>query len=413
MIGKDNIVELGNGSPINIVVVGSLAESRETNEKALGIYTAQLLVARINEARQKGSHLALDMPTGSSPKPTWSALREMASRDEVDLSNIIFFGHEAEWPPAIGNPSLDYENQRRQILKSLGIEPYEIMHVDQITSKVIKGNFIPMYQLPPDGDDVLAIATRSADIYDEEIKCLLDRPDVDSWGMYGVGPDGHGGGELQLFHLWPCKWETTGNTFLMGLGNYNYKNLWRLLTDNGSFDKGENTLWYRHQEFPKVQLLMGLGRNAMGRLDDSVHIFNSPSKYAAFINTMNGLGGILKISGREVVGLKIFNSRGEELLSEFMNLAEDLYRRGRIGSDSFRQAKTCQQVVAVILEPYEDKIPPEEITSPLWILFTKYFGYETPVCRLVKERTSMGKPSTLVLPADVVRNTQFEYLAER
>src|SRR3989338_3637545 len=121
---KINSVELGPNKPeLNIITAGSLEAHPEENLTAMGEFLASNFVNIVNDAKQKGKKVAFDMPTGSSPKPFYDALKKMVLDKKVDLSkDVIFFCHEAEWPPAVGNSSLDYENQRTKILRDLGIE---------------------------------------------------------------------------------------------------------------------------------------------------------------------------------------------------------------------------------------------------------------------------------------------------
>src|SRR3989344_1008207 len=79
--------------------------------EALGQYGALHLATVIDFAKRFNRRVVVDMPTGSSPRPMWEALATMVKNREIDLSQVIWFGHEADWPPQTGT-SLDFEQQR-------------------------------------------------------------------------------------------------------------------------------------------------------------------------------------------------------------------------------------------------------------------------------------------------------------
>lgn len=383
--------ELGRHKPnLNIVTVGSIEADPNENLTAMGEFMASRFVNFVTDAREKGLTVAFDMPTGSSPKPFYEALKKM----KADLSNVIFFGHEAEWPPAVGNSSLDYENQRKGILTDLGIK------IQEITETGGQGNYVVMYQadIKPGSTDeeIRTTALDSAKKYDTILEDLLGREDVVSIGYYGVGVDGHGFGELQNFHMWPDIWQQTESTFITPIENYSLNK--ELLFLAGVFDSSKsatNDLLSKQQEYPHVRYLMGLGRKIMSKLDYSYHIFNSPSKYTALEHIL----GSIKSKGE-----------GEKMLGRFQSFADMLRKKGVEIPDTSK-AENCYQIVKLI-QPLIGSGPENDDFSGLVRLIQEYFGLKTPVSMGILERANQGKSSTLIMPADISKGKEYEFLAK-
>src|SRR5207244_3505275 len=138
--------------------------------------------SQIKEAQEKEKIVVLDLPTGSTPKSLWKPLGEMARNGELDLSKVIFMGHET----AIGHPTLngpvDYDKSRRNSIENvLGIEINKISNRKQVSEDQINGNYIVMDA--GTGDDNETLAYTSAKNYDEILHGLRDRDDVTFIGL--------------------------------------------------------------------------------------------------------------------------------------------------------------------------------------------------------------------------------------
>lgn len=387
--------ELGHRkSNLNIVTIGSLEVAPEENLTTLGEFLASNFADIITDANKNYRKVAFDMPTGASPKPFYEALKRIVDSKKVNLLNVIFFGHEAEWPPATGNPSLDYENQRRKILIDLGIE------IKEITEPGMTGNYIPMYQavesLLGSDDEIKQAALASAKKYDTILETLLERQDVVSIGYYGVGVDGHGFGELQNFHMFPDFWPQTEDTFITPIEDYSLdKELWFLTGVFDSSQSSANDLWNRREDYPNVRYLMGLGRRIMSRLDYSFHIFNSLSKYIALTHTLGSMRG---------------EGQGEKMLDRFKSFVIELRESG-IKIPDISEIKDCHQAVKLILSIIGPNSG-EKIFSDFVRLIQTYFGLKTPVSMEILERAMKDKSSTLIMPANILKGKEYEFLAK-
>ena len=392
--------------PIDMYVVGSLSASLEANQRALGLFTAQQFKYTIDEASRKGKYVLCDMPTGSTPKPTWEALREMIDKNEIDLERVIWVGHEAELPPQ-EHPPLGYETQRIEILQKLGINIQRIINEHAAKLETIEGNYLAMHSFKP-GDEInIDEANRCAAEYDRLLATLLNRRDIVSFGMYGVGGDGHGFGEFQRKHMWPEEWEKTQDTFLTPLSDYSYRHGFWPIFDEHNIPMADNALGEdeNRKKFPDVQLLMGMGRNTLARLDNSIHVFNSSSKAQAFEQTLKALGGQI----RSETGITFPNPTGpacgETMLTDFKTLAEKWQQEEKIRSDcGFAEKETRFTVVQEILKSLNQSLSKEEYFE-LWHLFSQYFGDQTPVSMMLMERAQRGKKNVIVVTADVAKNT--------
>lgn len=397
---------------VPIVVVGSRSATPEQNQAALGDYEARHLASIYKAARERGLRVAFDMPTGSSPKPAWGALRSVAEQEKIDLSSIVWFGHEADWPPQPGS-HLGYEDQRLQILKTVGVEPQYIVDPKIAEQSPNPGNYVSMHLVEPTDLSIKAVETaakQSAREYDKTLAALFNRHDALSVGHYGVGPDGHGGGEYQLFQLWLKEWLETRNSFIIPVGAYSYeKGLWRLMGRNDAFDIGNNALAYKDN--PYVQFLMGLGRNVIENLDFSLHIFNNASKFTPFAHTLNALGGRLHTADGRVMRMSTDIGEGEALFKEFQSYAAGLEQKGMLTSSKYNDAKDCYDIVQIIGKTLKEGTHPEEIYYPLWRLINRYFGAQIPVSRIIRERAMKGKRTSILISADALIGTEYESLA--
>lgn len=385
--------ELGRHKPpLNIITVGSLESSQEENLAAMGEYLATTLVNIAKDAKKHDKKVAFDMPTGSSPKPFYEALKKISKPE--DLTNVIFFGHEAEWPPAIGSASLDYENQRLKILQELNIP---IINITEVGGQ---GNYVSMYQadlkLNATDEEIRIAALQSAKKHDDILENLLDRKDVISIGYYGVGVDGHGFGEIQNPDMYHDSRLRTESTFITPLEEYSLKReQWFLAAAIGLSKSGTNDLWENRGQYSNVKYLMGLGTKIMNRLDHSFHIYNSSSKYIALEHTL----GSMKSKGE-----------GEKMLGRFQSFADMLRKKGvRIPNTS--EASNCHQIVQLIL-PLIGSSPESNDFMEFVRLIQSYFGLKTPVSMGILERANSGKSSTIILPANIVKGKFFEFLAK-
>ncbi len=350
------------------------------DQSELGIIGAQHLLRVVDRATALGMRVFFDMPTGSSPQPIWQAWETLVA-EKVDLSSVFLVGgHEAELPPQTGT-SLDYERQREEILQRFGISVQPITYEQALNGQFEKGNFIPMYLVKPDNpDDITSVklaAEQSVRKYDKILNQLFSRRDIVIIGYHGVGPDSHGCGEFQLFHMWPKIWRTTFDSFVIPSDRYTPQGgLWKLMDANGGFDTGDNFVGLK---FPDI-FLMGLGRQHLLRLDHAVEIFDKPTKALALQRTLEALRGVNP-------------GEGEVMLDEFKAMAAEL----RIGCED---AATCYQVFQKICSSLGSNAPVESF-YPLWKLATRYFGSDTPVARVIRERAELGLPTTLLTTQEV------------
>ncbi len=409
-----HLIEIpGIPSSVGLDVVGSLRQSLEQNQRDLGIYNAGHLITAINQAKQTSLYVAFDMPTGATPKSTWNALRKAIEEGGVDLSRVIWFGHEADFygPP---NSNFDYEQQRLHILQKLGVSIQPIIEPIAAAEPVLHANYVPMHLYRPRDDSITSIksaARNSMVTYDQILHTLLKRKDVLSLGFHGVGKDSHGFGELQLFHMWQEAWKLTAASFITPIENYRYRNgLWRLPDGKGGYEIDNNALGEQLQNYPELQLLAGLGRNVLTGLDTCLEIFNDQKKYPAFRTTLQALRENIRSASGDIINNNFQQPEREELLPLFIEYATKLQDAGKLQPSDYQKAGSCFKVMQLISQSWIGESD-ETVYYPLWSLITRYFGSETPVSRVIKERAAIGKKTTMVLPADVVRDTELESLA--
>lgn len=343
----------------------------------LGEYNAYRLAEIIESAKQQGKRVVIDMPTGSSPKSTWEALAKMVESGKVDISNVIWIGHEADRPSRF---KISYEQQRHEILQKLGVTIKPITLEDARNGK-FDGNYVSMHQIPLNyptkREEVETDAKKSAQQYDKILSLLFEQDNILPIGLHGVGEDSHGWGELQLSHMWPDTWKETLQTFVESSNSYTPKGgLWRLLTDD-KFDPGQNFVGHKH---PGISL-MGLGRQTLLQLEQALEIFNDPKKATALRKTIEALQGKNP-------------EKGEDLLPDFKS-----YAVNTLGLKDCQDMSTCHEVYQTICSALSDN--DDSSYHDVWKLVNEYFGSMTPVAKMILERQARGKRTTLVTTKEV------------
>ncbi len=423
--------------PIDMIITGSFDSSADENQSVFGQYISEQVAQAIDAARLDGNVLVLDAATGSSPKSAWDALGAM----NTDLSNVVVIGHEEAWGQ---NPESSFDYAKKKLLAQTNLVPITSIH--QITNEVIDGNFVPMHLKEvkredfPEGNDgdLLYVeaeeqaAMESAHIYNGIVRALLRRYDVDSIGVYGIGTDGHIG-EWQRQDMGLRRAVEKIDAFVQPQQSYSIEAGYFPLPEDTD-GKLNNVYWKRGTKIGKAfgratrqqgyndqHVVVGLGLREMLRLDHVILSFNNDTKHAAFTLAMEGtITGIMQNStGKEVVQLQRDSGEGEAIRTDLATYARTLEAQGLLAEntvDTIENSKEklkCGLLYQIIYKALDNQEASADnpIYAKMGEFTNRYVGKRSPLGQFIRMRSLLGKKTTIVATPEVIKETQYAFLA--
>lgn len=411
-----------------------------------GRTAAELLVKQINQAKQKGKTVVFDIATGSTPKTIWPVLQQLVADQVVDFTqNVVFMGHEEAFGPYEPGTASDFDDHRRRIVKSLGVEEVGIKNESQVKGDAIDGNFIPMHQVNADlsaTDRKLAeyeAALESAARYQEIVSALRARNDVVFLGLYGVGTDGHVG-EQQINKMSLEERAQRQQAFVYPIEDNSVEyGLFHWLSDDNQFHPENNEMWVRNlmpgQKHGRTatqtegygeggygdgaEYFMGLGWLDMVTLDHLVLVFNSSSKALALSLVLAGsYDGMIKDDfGIELKQVKADLGEGENIFIDLRSLKNKLITSGLMKKNILETEKeqnisACHKIFQEIYDSLNENgvSANNPIYQELWNLWNRFYGKQAPIAVLVRERMTLGKKTTIVTSTEVVTDSKHKNL---
>ncbi|MDO8609743.1 MAG: hypothetical protein Q7R95_04290 [bacterium] len=384
-------------SRVSLIVIGHLGETESQNMLALGKYTAKVIMSENKSAEESGRHMLFDMPTGSTPAPGYSVLHEKVIHENVHLDYLDPFGHEIEFPTQNNESGLRYKEQLEKAIRNIGLN---------------SANYLPM--LPDLRENAsLEEIQIAVDIMHVRLINLLNKQE--SFGIYGVGLDGHGWGEAQRFHLWTDEWAKIWRSYIVPVERYSFQNgHWPLADGNGFNLTLNNALFDDKTKHTELKYLIGIGREIyVNHLKRAYHIFNTSKKAVALEHTLHAMGGKIITAKGESIEVERIRGKGNGMLDSFKNLARILIAKGIINGDKFENASNCYQIVQEIFKTKIRDFTNDELHM-IWGLLDEYHGMETAVSKLTLERQGdkdTDKSTVFIISAEALRNTEFRRLA--
>jgi len=419
-----NVERLGSGKLGEVsIIFPSNAPDKEINQNAFGSFLAKWVKDKVTAAKTTNKTLVLDLPTGTTPRSMWQPLSESIINGELDLTGVVFMGHEIAFGDPEPDGPVDYEKYRRKVFKdSLGVDIQEITDPHQVESGEIQGNYISMNSDPSSAEE-------SAKRYDEIIHALHDRKDVQFVGLYGVGTDGHVA-EIQSNTL-------TGAADYDTQHGYSYPITWNsdvmgAVRVPGDADREfHNNMWKPGQEqsYKGGTDLIGPGWEDLLFHDEIVLAFNAQNKRFAFQSTIEGSVDAIVTeeatdgTQKTVMEMTKDHGKGEGIYDDLRNYAQNLEDVGFLQSgvveaiDKSNELKKSKQLFRKIYSTlYEKEATVDDelyhdIFENMWNFANDYLGKQTPVSVLVRLRTLLGLNTTIVAVPEVVQGTKYETLA--
>lgn len=441
---------------VQLTVVGSPENDFEQNQEAYGEHVAERIIERINQATAEGKTLVLDMATGASPVQVWKALRQAVQAGSVDMSRVVFMGHEEGWGTIKPGSIVDFEGDRMNAIESFGVEVQPIESTDQISGEQIQGNYMVMHL--DENPRVAAVKFR------DNLAALKARDDIVFLGIYGVGADGHVD-EMQVdsmgikartersevfyekpapdqpdapprigqrddelgkvlpeegfspnswergFHKWrkPGAQDGDEDEFLPGNNVFNYRG------------KPTDELFGRPADqdpnFGSVDEIIGLGWRDLFREEEMIFLFNNPGKKLAFQLALEGsFSSEIQEDGKTIMEVDLDRGEGEKILPQVKEFAAELTRQGLLDVTECQDADKVSDVFRAIylgldqIEASSKDEKYEPVYEQMWRYMNDYVGRRAPLSRLIKLRHMMGRKSELVVVPEAIAGTKYETL---
>jgi 6-phosphogluconolactonase/glucosamine-6-phosphate isomerase/deaminase len=415
-----------------ITVVGSLENSAEQNKEKMGAYVAEMLISEQDKAKKDGKRLLFDAATGSTPKPVWPELKKKTESGDFHPEDLIVIGHEEAWGPYEKDGKSDFDAYReRELFTNLDAQPKSITSIYDVSGKRVEGNIAPMHL-----DDNPEVAAKE---YAEILKALHAREDVQSFGLYGVGEDGHIG-EIQMGGQGVMSYAKRKNVYVDDISTYSmddsYAQLYRLQSNDGEFLPHDNVFSERgssedvgriaREGYGGIEKIVGLGWQEMLRLDTMMMVFNNKQKLPAFEAAIKGTydGKIKSKDGVDLHSIKSETGEGEKIYDDLVAVARRVEESGFVAvgtiekfvssneGTSLKCGRLFQELYASLEKNNINVDDDGEYYQDLWKMLNRYIGKRLPVATLISMRALANKRTELIVLPEVIRDTEFEHLAK-
>lgn len=423
-------------------VIGSKEQSTEVNYQQFGEHIAERLAEKIEMVNREGRKLIFDMATGNTPKSVWPALEKLAKEKNLDLSNVVVFGHEQAYGKnVVPGMHSDFDNYRiKEFFQRNNIKPEKAQIVEAGGKSTIKGNFMPM--------DVRGTPEETVEYYNQIFKQLKKVPNIEYYALYGVGTDGHIG-ESQINAQGFQSTLKQRNFYIDQVeeysiegGLYNWQDYKQKVGE--SKEKGmdfypmeniNNIFWSRDKEEEKVgrgartdyeswEKIVGVGWRQMLEPKDMVLGFHKADRELVLNLIVEGTfdGTIQNEKGVILQEVKRDKGEGEKILPDLLEYCKELVRENLIQQEFVdkieqkiqRQSPESNRLITgeIFQEIYkglnEQKATADNpVYRKMWEFANRYIGKRAPIARLIRLRTLLGKNTELVLTPEAVSTLEF------
>lgn len=437
---KEKAEQKKEKSNLKLTVCGSYENSLAENQERYGEHIALRIVEKIKESQKSGKRLVLDIATGASPEPIWPKLKSLIEKENIDLGNIIFMGHEEGWGNIPSGSIVDFDGYRRGVCESLGVTVSPIEHSEQLVGEKVSGNFMMMHL---DKD-----ARKATAQFRENLSALKKRSDVEFLGIYGVGTDGHVD-EFQIDSMGQHETSPRKVAYLdldpgvlpdagvqansIERGLHKWRRPGAEIGDEDEFLRENNHFWYRgkpHNElfgrpaqqdanFGSVDQIMGLGWRDLLREEDLMLLFNNGGKSLSLQLALEGAydAKIVDDQEREIMEVNYEKGQGEKIFPELKDYAKTLVDIKVVSAEQIESFSRCSEIFRAIylgldrLEASSKDSMYEAVYKQLWRFTNDYIGRRAPVSRLIKLRNLLGLNTELVLVPEAIKGTKYEKLS--
>lgn len=406
---------------LDLIIAGSIDNSSEENQEKLGEYVANIFAKTDNAARGEGKKVIFDMATGSSPKYIWSGIEKMVE-EGLDISNVVVIGHEEAWGDYEPNSKSDFDAyRRREFFDRNKISVKTITSKEDVLKENFDGNFVPMH-LTEDADS-------SASRYMQILQALKKRKDTISFGIYGVGTDGHIG-EIQPHAMGREESLKRRHAYADNIEHYSVERgafQWKKEQEEDFYPEN-NIFWQRGakqevgravwQGYANIESVMSLGWREMIDQDTLVLVFNDKSKSLAFALALEGSfsGDVKDNQGKVALEINKNSGEGPGILADLEKYAIQLEEKGILKkgsvSGSSQLPSNIHGLFKMIYKAFDDMNVSHDDPKykELWGFTNRYLGKMAPVSQLIKLRSIRGKKTVMIATPGVVKDTKYDVL---